>query len=110
MPSVPLTPIAFAISRYFSPVASALYSITVGSIIAFAIPCGVSYKAPRGCAIECTIPRPTLEKPMPATYCPSAIPSRPSGVFSTAPLKERDIISIALRWNISESSHAPAVI
>lgn len=36
------TAIAFAISLYFSPVAGALYSITVGRIIALATPCGVS--------------------------------------------------------------------
>ena len=40
--STPSTPIAFAISLYFSPVHSALYSITIGSIIAHATPCGVS--------------------------------------------------------------------
>ena len=108
--SVPSTPIALAISRYFSPVASALYSITVGRIMAFATPWGVSYSAPKGCAIECTMPRPTLENPMPATYWPSAIPSLPSGVLSTAPLRERAIISMAFRWNISDNSHAPAVI
>ena len=37
---------ALAISRYFSPVQSALYTITIGSIIAHATPCGVSYTAP----------------------------------------------------------------
>ena len=40
--STPFTPIALAISRYFSPVQSALYSITIGSIMAHATPCGVS--------------------------------------------------------------------
>ena len=40
--STPFTPIALAISRYFVPVHSALYSITIGSIIAQATPCGVS--------------------------------------------------------------------
>ena len=40
--STPLTPIARAISRYFPPVQSWLYSITIGSIIAHATPCGVS--------------------------------------------------------------------
>ena len=42
MESTSFTPIARAISRYFSPVQSALYSITIGSIIAHATPCGVS--------------------------------------------------------------------
>ena len=41
---------------------------------------------------------------------PKAIPSLPSGVLSTAPLKLLAIISIAFRWNISDNSHAPAVI
>ncbi len=36
-----LTPIARAMSRYFSPVASALKRITCGSRMAFATPCGV---------------------------------------------------------------------
>ena len=36
--SVPGTPMARAISRYFSPVAGALYSITVGRMMAFATP------------------------------------------------------------------------
>ena len=34
----------------------------------------------------------------------------PSAVFSTAPRSERAMISIALMWNISESSHAPRVM
>ena len=110
MESTPSTPIARAISRYLPPVASALYSITVGRIIAFATPCGVSYSAPRGCAIEWTIPSPTLENPMPATYCPRAMPSLPSGVLSTAPRRLFAMISIALIWNISDNSQAPAVI
>ena len=66
--STPATPMARAISRYFSPVQSALYSITIGSIIAQATPCGVSYTAPRVCAMECAMPRPTFEKPIPAIY------------------------------------------
>ena len=37
---------------YLSPVAGALYSMTVGRMIAFATPWGVSYSAPRGCAME----------------------------------------------------------
>ena len=87
-----------------------MYSITVGSIIALATPWGVSYKAPSGCAIEWTIPNPTLENPIPAMYWPNAIPSLPSFVFSTAPLKCFDINSIAFIWNISLISHAPLVI
>ena len=38
MSSVPFTPMAAAISLYFVPVASALYSITAGSRIALAMP------------------------------------------------------------------------
>ena len=48
-------------------------------------PWGVSYRALRPWAMLWTMPRPTLEKPMPAMYWPRAIPSRPSGVFCTAP-------------------------
>ena len=33
-----------------------------------ATPCGVSYTAPRVCAMECAMPRPTFEKPIPAIY------------------------------------------
>ena len=97
-------------SLYFSPVYGALYSITVGKMIALATPWGVSYKAPSGWAIEWTNPKPTLENPIPATYWPKAIPSLPSGVFSTAPLNDLEIISIALIWNISDISQAPLVI
>ena len=43
-------------------------------------------------------------------YCPIAIPSLPSGVFSTAPLKFSEISSIALIWNISVISHAAFVV
>ena len=34
----------------------------------------------------------------------------PSGVFATAPRREREIISIAFKWNISVISQAPLVI
>jgi hypothetical protein len=40
--STPVTPIAIAMSLYFSPVHSALYAITVGRSIAQALPWGVS--------------------------------------------------------------------
>lgn len=40
--SIHTTPIARAISRYFSPVVSTLNSITAGNKIALAIPCDVS--------------------------------------------------------------------
>ena len=56
------------------------------------------------------MPKPTFENPIPAIYWPSAISSRPFGVPATASRSEREIISIAFKWNISESSHAPAVI
>ena len=101
---------AAAMYLYLSPVQGALYSITVGRMIAFATPCGVSYSAPSGCAMECTIPRPTLEKPMPAMYWPSAMPARPSGVFATAARSSREMISMAFKCIISVISQAPLVI
>ena len=60
--------------------------------------------------MECTMPRPTFEKPMPAMYWPSAMPSRPSSVPATAPRSVLAMISIALRWNMSVISHAPFVV
>ena len=58
----------------------------------------------------CTMPRPTLEKPMPAMYWPSAMPSRPSGVFSTAPRRLRLMRRMASRWNMSEMAQWPLVM
>ena len=60
--------------------------------------------------MECAIPSPTFENPMPAMYWPSAMPSRPSFLFSTASLKEAEISLIASRWNISVISHAAFVV
>ena len=79
-------------------------------MMAQATPWGVSYRAERPWAMEWTTPRPTLEKPMPAMYWPRAMPSRPSGVFSTAPRRDLAMISMAFRWNMSESSQAPLVM
>ena len=53
--------------------------------MAQATPWGVSYTAPRVWAMEWAMPRPTLEKAMPVTNWPRAMPSRPSGSLSTAP-------------------------
>ena len=47
--------------------------------------------------MECAIPRPTLENPIPAMCCPSAIPSRPSFLLSTASRRDLEIISIAFQ-------------
>ena len=95
---------------YLSPVTGALYSMIVGSRMALATPCGVSYTAPSVCAMECTMPRPTLLKPMPATYWPSAMPSKPSASPATAARRDLAMISIALRWNMSVISQAPLVM
>ena len=61
------------------------------------------------------MPKPTLEKPMPATYWASAMPSRPlagTPLFASATASRRffEMSSIAFRWNMSESSHAPLVV
>ena len=110
MLSMPSTPIARAISRYFSPVYGALYSMMVGNRMAFATPCGVSYTAPRECAMECTMPRPTFEKPCPAMYCARAMPSRPSASPATDARRYFAIRRMASRWNMSVISHAPFVL
>ena len=105
------TPIAFAISPYFSIHADILNSITVGRSSAFAIPWGISYTAPSGCAIEWTIPSPTFENPIPATYWAILIPSISSKFLSaTAPLRCFAINSIAFISNISDITWAPFVI
>jgi len=101
---------ARAISRYFSPVQGALYSMIAGSRMAFATPCGVSYTAPRLWAMLCTMPSPTLEKPCPAIYWASAMPSRPAGVFSTAARRFSPISRMASRWNMSVISQAALVM
>ena len=56
------------------------------------------------------MPRPTLEKPIPAMYWPSAMPSLPSGVLATAPRRFFEMISMAFKWNISLIAHAPLVM
>ena len=55
--------------------------------------------------MECTIPRPTLENPIPAIYCPSAMPLLfPQAYCLPRPPQASGDNLIAFRWNISESS------
>ena len=84
--------------------------MTMGSIMAQATPCGVSYSALRPWAMECTMPRPTFEKPMPAIYWPRAMPSRPSGSSFTAVRRLAEMSRMASRWNMSEMAQAPFVM
>ena len=56
------------------------------------------------------MPSPQLEKPIPVRYCPSAIPSLPSGVLSTAPRRDFAMSSIAFKLNISVMVFAPFVV
>ena len=56
------------------------------------------------------MPRPTLEKPMPATYWARAIVSRPWGSPATDARSDWAISSMAFRWNMSVISQAPLVI
>ena len=79
----PSTPMARAISRYFSPVHGGVVlhdggqQNGVGDAVG-----GVVAPRPGLWAIEWTMPRPTLEKPMPAMYWPRAMPFAALGVFS----------------------------
>ena len=82
----------------------------VGSRMALATPCGVSYTAPSAWAMLCTMPRPTFEKPCPAMYCASAMPSRPSASPATDARRYLLMRRMASRWNMSVISQAPLVM
>ena len=60
------------------------------------------------------MPKPTFEKPMPATYWASAIFSRAFSFAAPLPLTEARrfaaISSMALRWNMSVMSLAARVM
>ena len=56
------------------------------------------------------MPRPQLENPIPVRYWPKAMPSLPSGLFSTASLRLRAITSMAFKLNMSVISQAPFVV
>ncbi len=62
--------------------------------------------------MEWTIPSPTLEKPMPAIYCASAMPLRATGSLplSTAFFKCSAINPMAFSSNMSLIVHAPGVM